>query len=556
MAAEKDNVPLSDTEAAERPVREQLKKASIAGMPGDAEVPTENTGASGDDSAPVNLRKHTQILRSRSPAKRSSDELDRDLPDHRVGSDDRHHRRKRSRGNQEEEEELNNGQRKVSGEKPGSGVDHVVGEENDALKPLPKVRPTTPDASGELRAEAAAETVASPKIKRSRLHSSSVEENGTVLNEQPVTDVDVPPAGIGKTSDQEDNASSTNTTQTKIPPTSGFANTSSTSPFGALAGSRSPSSEPPQTSSSAFAASGFSSLAGSSTSGFGGLSKSSGGFGSGGGFGTGSKSTPSAAPAQENNKPAESSTSTFGGSLGQKSVFAAAPAPSSGFGSGTSGFGTLGAPSGGFGSGLGGSGFGSLGGGGLSSFASGKPSTALASGSKSPRPFGAIADDDNDAEEAGEEPDESGFRSPLSQESDKQDERFYAQELETGEEDESVEYSARAKLYNYAAVPDGKKEWRERGLGILRLNVRKAAMDGEGEQKPRARFLMRADGSHRVLLNTPVKKEIKFGAPTGGAPQGGYMYFMGTIDGKTGLELLQLKVCGLCPFQVRGGFAD
>lgn len=113
--------------------------------------------------------------------------------------------------------------------------------------------------------------------------------------------------------------------------------------------------------------------------------------------------------------------------------------------------------------------------------------------------------------------------------------------METGEEDEVTEFTARAKLYNFAAGPEdkSKKEWRERGLGTLRFNVRKPTTEDE---KPKARLVMRAEGSHRVMLNTPVKKELKFGTPSGDKPQGGYMYFMGTIEGKDGLELLQLKV--------------
>ena len=122
--------------------------------------------------------------------------------------------------------------------------------------------------------------------------------------------------------------------------------------------------------------------------------------------------------------------------------------------------------------------------------------------------------------------------------------------METGEEDEITEYSCRAKLYNFATVAEGKKEWKERGLGIVRLNVNKPAPGEEDEDGLKARLLMRAEGSHRVILNTPVKKEIKFGGPTGGQPQGGYVYFMGAVDGKEGLELLQLKAssCSANPF--------
>jgi Ran-binding protein 3 len=59
---------------------------------------------------------------------------------------------------------------------------------------------------------------------------------------------------------------------------------------------------------------------------------------------------------------------------------------------------------------------------------------------------------------------------------------------------------------------------------------------------------MRAEGSHRVILNTPIKNEIKFGSPSGGPPEGNYLLFMGTVDGKTTLEMLQLKVS---PVQAR-----
>jgi hypothetical protein len=96
-------------------------------------------------------------------------------------------------------------------------------------------------------------------------------------------------------------------------------------------------------------------------------------------------------------------------------------------------------------------------------------------------------------------------------------------------------------LYNYFTLPDGKKEWRERGLGVLRLNV-KPGDDGDEESKTKARFLMRADGSHRVVLNTPIKKEIKFGTPSGAPPTNGFMYFLGTFDGRDNLEMLQIKV--------------
>ena len=137
-------------------------------------------------------------------------------------------------------------------------------------------------------------------------------------------------------------------------------------------------------------------------------------------------------------------------------------------------------------------------------------------------------------------------------------------QVETGEENETTEYTCRAKLYNFvSSKPDdesSKKEWKERGLGTLRLNVQHpgagadveagTASDAAGQARGdlRARLVMRADGSHRVILNTPIKKELRFGSVTGEAPVGGYVHFMGSIDGKPKLELLQLKVCFLSSF--------
>lgn len=139
--------------------------------------------------------------------------------------------------------------------------------------------------------------------------------------------------------------------------------------------------------------------------------------------------------------------------------------------------------------------------------------------------------------------------------------------METGEENEETEYTCRAKLYNFVSTNPSdaaaKKEWKERGLGTLRLNVQtsssteptetdlEAGGEGATGRAARARLVMRADGSHRVILNTPIKRELQFGTVTGEAPQGGYVYFMGSIDGKPKLELLQLKVCPFpCDFGV------
>ena len=542
MAAERYNGVSSDTEAQEKPVREQLKKASISKVAGagSAMAGEEGTTASEDHGENGDTSELTET-RGRLQRKRSFEEVEEEQVQHSRSQSARHHTRKRSRDGTVEENELNNGQRK-SGERSredGEADPHAAS--NGEAKASATERPRTPEQTGDKRGEAAVEAMTSPKPKKSRLHST-IEENGAPVNE--AAPLGTKEAPLGSITDREKVIPSTESkleekATSKIPPTTGFANTSVSSPFASIRGSKSPSQEPPQKSSGTFAASGFGSLSSSSASAFGAIGKNSGGFGAGGGFATGRMSPAAANAAEKETEKSTPANSMFGGALSQKSAFSASPAAATGsaFGSSASGFGKLGQGSA-FGSGA----FGSLGGGsGLSSFANGKPSSSLAGPSKATKAFGAPADDDDEPEAVGEvEGDDSGIKSPLSQDSDKQDERFYEQDLETGEEDETTEYSCRAKLYNFAVLADGKKEWKERGLGVVRVNVKKDP-PGEEDTRPSARLLMRAEGSHRVILNTAVKKEINFGAPDGGEPQGGYVYFMGAVDGKKTLELLQLN---------------
>jgi Ran-binding protein 3 len=500
----------ADTEGAEKPVREQLKKASIGGMSDEARDAAQELKMAQEDSS---------VHGEEAVAEGEPIKLDEKKDNEETGAAGQseapihlRHTRKRSRDSTAEDD--NEHKRKISGERSRAQSPTVEANlVNGAAKPKGGDRSTTPEPAANKTATTE-EAVVSPKVKRSKISGET---------------------------EAAENENQTTTETLKIPPGSGFANTSAASPFGSLATKKSPpATEQPQTSASAFAASGFGSLAGSSNSGFGAVGKSSGGFGSGGAFGSGSKSPLGGQPSEENTKPAGSS---FGGALGQKSAFAAPASSSSGFGSGASGFGKIGQSSG-LGSGLGGSGFGS-GAGGLSSFASGK-STPLSGAVKQQKTsFGAPADDDDDGDNDAADDDTTGGKSPLPVEEDEKDERFFAQDIETGEEDETTEYSCRAKLYNYSTLPDGKKEWRERGLGMLRLNVN-AGYDGDENSKPKARFLMRADGSHRVVLNTPIKKEIKFGTPSGEAPKNGFIYFMGTFEGSSNLEMLQIKVRTSC----------
>ncbi|KAJ7580135.1 hypothetical protein C8J56DRAFT_865843 [Mycena floridula] len=71
------------------------------------------------------------------------------------------------------------------------------------------------------------------------------------------------------------------------------------------------------------------------------------------------------------------------------------------------------------------------------------------------------------------------------------------QEMTTGEEEEETIHQVRGKLYSLA---DG--AWKERGTGLLKLNVR--ASDGAG-----ARLVMRKEAVHSLLLNVTLFKGMR-----------------------------------------------
>lgn len=320
----------------------------------------------------------------------------------------------------------------------------------------------------------------------------------------------------------------------------GFGNSSTESPFGALAASKSTNS-PPQTSASAFASSGFASLANSTQSAFGALAPKTSVFGSNKTESTQSVAPPSGFASLAKN----ASASPFGNLGGGPSVF--------GGGSGSKTFGS------GLGSSFGGGTFGSSFGGGapLSSFASPAGSSVLGGSKKSVRPLGSLADDGEEDLEAGDVAENEPELGAQDADDATKDERFYEQDgkhkscqsvtchhannlakVETGEEHETTMYQVRGKLY--VSV---EKQWKERGSGNVRINVSNPAEDTTADKddiKRTARFVMRADGSHRIVLNSAVKKEIRVEDPSGGAPKGKTVCFLGFEDGKP--ILMQLKV--------------
>ncbi|KAJ4337524.1 hypothetical protein N0V87_004671 [Didymella glomerata] len=307
---------------------------------------------------------------------------------------------------------------------------------------------------------------------------------------------------------------------TSIPAGSGFANTSAASPFAAMAAKPAapkPSDKtetPSQTSDDKFKASGFGSLASSSASPF-------GSFGSaaktGSPFGGAPKLSSFASPASTSTAAAAPPASGFGSLGGPKSSFG-----------GASTFG--GASSGGFG----GSSFASnpLG---TSSFATPGAPGITGLSSKPERAFGAPGDkeedDGSDGEDGDDDPEkdaEEGRRAsqPLSS----------AAPTETGEEHEDMEWTGRAKLYTMEG--EGKERaWKERGVGNIKLNVTK-------EEPKKARFVLRADGTHRLILNAAITKTMVFGQDSEGSkPKDGRLLFNSpNAEGTLEMHLLKLKV--------------
>jgi Ran-binding protein 3 len=109
---------------------------------------------------------------------------------------------------------------------------------------------------------------------------------------------------------------------------------------------------------------------------------------------------------------------------------------------------------------------------------------------------------------------------------------------ETGEENEDNVYVGRAKLYTFKDEA-GKKSWQERGAGVLKLNITR-------EEPHKARFVLRADGTHRLLLNAAISATLPFGTgttPIGKMPEDGKLYFNApTASGEVERLLLRVSV--------------
>lgn len=88
----------------------------------------------------------------------------------------------------------------------------------------------------------------------------------------------------------------------------------------------------------------------------------------------------------------------------------------------------------------------------------------------------------------------------------------------------------KARLYNFS-----NKEWKERGTGSFKLNVAQAG------DHCAARMLMRADGSLRVILNSPLFPGMTFGDSKGNEPRTKDIHLAGLENGQTVPLLLRVS---------------
>lgn len=523
----------SDGEGGERTARERLKKTSIAGLHQHLEASSgvmadeQTTVDATSDDITTDQTAENGAIRGRPSKKRSFEDLQKDeqgptengsasVPDPKRSS----HKRMRSRDVQHGSDEYGRL------EEMGSPVQEETGD--DAR--------LSPGGPGVL-VDAPSKEQLDKQAQQERL----LREDTT---NEPLVGGGAEPMSLPSTAFQHPQQSSE---EQKLQPSSGFANTSSASPFGAVKSPQAATSSPPPpaepvaTSSSAFASSGLSAFASADKSPFGATnSKPSGGFGS-------------------------ASTGGFGGT--SSGGFGGLSAPAKGFGSTSTGFGGV-SPFATSSSGFGGAstfgsstGFGGVVapksfGGGISTFAS---SSASSNTFTKAKPFGTKDEEDEDGSDDGEDEDKQD-----DPEEEHQDSRFHEQErksnltvrefntdiyvaVETGEEEEDTIFSSRAKLFHFET-----STWKERGVGVFKINVRyesrpiaetndtkdEEAGDGSVENgafsamERRARMIMRTDGVHKVILNSQIFKEMNVGTPEGEEPTGKTMHLTGLEDGR------------------------
>jgi len=503
----------SDSEG--KPVRDKLKETRIDAQAAKDPATTSDKAMhdapngstnSGDQSASGSDSERGRLRRKRSREDFEKDD-DVDKPAEKKQEHDkteRHHTRKKSR----DAKDIESGLPLKSATNPVSTI-----EENDTDEHM-----TSPNKDS-TKEQGSATADNSPKNKRTRDQAETAEdktvENG-IANGKPVSSAaEERDSKRPRDKAETESADAKTENKTKVYPGSGFANTSAESPFAAMAAKpQAPKTvnstdSQPQTSDEKFKASGFGSFASSTASPFGGLKSpgSSSPFGAAAGGNklasfAGSKASP------------EPTGSGFGGLGSSKSVFGGSP----------------------FGSSLGG-GFGGLASTkpGLSSFAT--PADLTIKGLKSkPSAFGTPADQDKSDESDGSDGDDDENEKDSNEEEHKSSQPVLSQQpQETGEEGENTLWTGRAKLYTMAGEGSS-RAWKESGVGTFKFNI-------TIDEPKKARFVLRADGTHRLLLNAAVTKQLIFGADSeGGKPKDGKLVF-NTLKsaGEVEMHLLKLK---------------
>jgi Ran-binding protein 3 len=106
---------------------------------------------------------------------------------------------------------------------------------------------------------------------------------------------------------------------------------------------------------------------------------------------------------------------------------------------------------------------------------------------------------------------------------------------ETGEEGEMTIWTGRSKLYVMGGEGSS-RGWKERGQGVFKFNI-------TVDEPKKARFVLRADGTHKLLLNAAVTPALVFGGDAQGEkPKDGRLLFNApTPDGGIEMNLLKMK---------------
>ncbi|EUC48656.1 hypothetical protein COCMIDRAFT_86790 [Bipolaris oryzae ATCC 44560] len=510
----------SDSEG--KNVREKLKDTQIDVPPTSNPVSdtdqatkdaTNGTTKPGDQSVSGSDSERGRLRRKRS-REDFEDDVDADKqPEKKI----ERHARKRSR---DITKDLEAG---IPAKPAGSAISSIKESDTDEHMTSPSKSASTTTATAATEKRSGSNT--SPKNKRSREEAENDTEDTTKGTEIGAANGDAALSeerDSKRLRDKERTQSITDTeSKTKIPPGSGFANTSASSPFAAMAAkpqqakTSDKTDSLPQTSDDKFKASGFGGFAASTTSPFGGL----------GGLG-GSK---------------PSTSSPFGAASGNKlSSFAGSAAPST-LGGGGGGFGALGGSgtSSFGGSSFGGSlsgGFGGLGGvKTIGSFAAPGGNLEIKGLKEKEKPFGAAADDESSEDEDGDDEDpEKGTEKEERQRQSSQP-LLSQHPPETGEEGEQTIWTGRAKLYLMAGEGSN-RAWKERGVGTFKFNI-------TVDEPKKARFVLRAEGTHRLLLNAAVTRKMVFGGDAQGEkPKDGRLLFNSpNQDGELEMHLLRMK---------------